>query len=193
MQPISTDALLLVISQAAGILLLACTMLLIGLRRIYFDAKTKQSIEIELPLFGKVKTQAPVFGLVVVGAFLVFYPMTRPHLDTVKDTATDTVTLQGVIDTKGKSVTVVAVPQTYQRTLYSPGHFSMPVQLIKGATYRVEFLVDKQIVADVEPILEKDGLELKPFDWSPPPPSQIVAIKPQKDVSDEELQRLGIH
>jgi hypothetical protein len=187
MQTISTDALLLVISQIAGIFLLACTMLLIGLRRIYFDAKTKQAIEIELPLFGKIRTQAPAFGLIVVGAFLVFYPMARPHPDIV--------TLQGSINTKGKSVEVLvlAEPPLAEKIFYAPGHFSMPIQLIKDASYRVEFLVDGQIVHDEEPILDKNGFGLKPFDWSPPPPSQIVAIKPQKEVSDEELQRLGIH
>jgi hypothetical protein len=186
MQTISTDAVLLVISQIAGIFLLACTMLLIGLRRIYFDAETKQPIAIELPLFGKITTQAPAFALIVVGAFLVFYPMARPHPDIV--------TLQGSVDTEGKSVTVlvVAVPQ-YQQTLDGPGHFSMPVQLIKDASYRVKFLVDKQVVADVEPTLDRNGFGLKPFHWSPPPVSQIVAITPQKEVSDEELKRLGIH
>lgn len=186
MQIIGTDALLLLISQIAGVFLLACTMLLIGLRRIYFDAKTKQPIEIELPLFGKIRTQAPAFGLIVVGAFLVFYPMARPKPEIF--------TIQGSIDTKGKSVTVLVVPvPQYQQTFYGPGHFSMPVQLIKDASYRVKFLVDEQIKADVEPTRDKNGLVVKPFDWTPPPSSEVVAIKPQKEISDEELKKLGIH
>jgi len=186
MPMISTDTLLLVISQIAGIFVLACTMLLIGLRRIYFDAETKQPIEIELPLLGKIKTQAPAFAVIVVGAFLVFYPMARPHPDTVP--------LKGSIgDTKGNSVQVlvVTVPNS-EETLDSPGTFTMPVQLVKNASYRVKFLVDKQVVADVEPTSGKAGFEVKEFDWNPLPP-ETAPIQTRKDVSDEELQKLGIH
>jgi len=184
MRNINTDTLLLMTSQIAGIFLLACTMLLIGLRRIYFDAKTKQPLEIELPLFGKVKTQAPAFGLIVVGAFLVFYPMARPHPDTV--------TLRGAIDTKGKSVTVVvvAMPQ-YQQTLDGPGKFSMP-GLIKDASYRVKFLVDRTVVHEEEATPDESGLGVKPFDWTLQATTEIVPIKTQKDISDEDLQKLGI-
>jgi len=185
MGTINSDTLL-VICQAAGILLLACTMLLIGLRRIYFDAKTKQPIEIELPLFGKVKTQAPAFALIVVGAFLVFYPTARPQPDMV--------TFHGSVDTKGKSVTVMVVVPQYQQVLDSPGSFHIPVQVIKDASYRVKFIVDKRIEHDEEPTRDKSGeFSVAAFDWSPPLPSMIVPTQTQKDVSDEELQRLGIH
>lgn len=116
-------------------------MLLVGLRRIYFDKETKQPIEIDIPIFGKLKTQAPAFALVVVAACLVMYPLFRSRPDLV--------TVRGDIDTGGKAVTilVVAVPQ-YQMTLDRGRAFHIPVPILKDSTYRVKFIVEGRIVAD---------------------------------------------
>ena len=65
---------LLLVSQIAGIFLLVATMLLVGFRRIYIDAETKEPITFEIPIFGKVKSQTPAVVLIIVGAFMVVYP-----------------------------------------------------------------------------------------------------------------------
>jgi hypothetical protein len=185
MQGLGADALLLLISQIAGIILLLGTMLLVGFRRIYFDKETKQPIEIEIPLFGKVKTQAPAFALIVVAACLVMYPLSRSRPDLV--------TVQGDIDTGGKAVTVlvVAVPQ-YQATLDRAGAFHIPVPVLKDSTYRVKFIVDGRVVADQEATMNKGVFEVKPIGVAPEQ-TQSDSVATKKEVSDEELRKHGIY
>jgi hypothetical protein len=176
--------LLLLICQGAGVLLLLMTMLLIGLRRIYVDARTGEPIEFEFPVIGKIKTQAPAIVLVLVGAALVVVPLSRPTVQRA--------TLEGDVDTGGKTVTVlvVALPH-YEETLTQSGHFSLPLPLIEDATYRVKFIVDKEIVYEQEALLNQRVLKIKPVVWKPSssPPTQI---RTRKDVSDEDLKKLGI-
>jgi hypothetical protein len=177
---------LLVTTQVAGILLLMATMVLLFFRRIYLDAETKQPIKFTLPLFGEVSTQAPVLVLVLVGAFMVIYPLSKMGAEMVP--------IEGTIDTGGKSVSVlvVAVP-AYEHTQDAPGQFSMNIPLLAtDATYRVKFLVDKQVIDDQSVKLEGGRFALKPVQWSPPAEAggeSHIAVK--KDISDEELQRLS--
>lgn len=184
MQSLGADSLLLLVSQIAGIILLLSTMLLIGFRRIYFDKETKQPIEIEIPIFGKLKTQAPALALIVVAACLVLYPLSRSRPDLV--------TVHGDIDTGGKAVTilVVAVPQ-YQTTLDRAGAFHIPVPVLKDSTYRVKFIVDGQVVADQEATLTKGIFEVKPVELAGEPAGKGAV--PKKEVSDEELRKHGIN
>jgi len=182
----STQGILLLISAIAGVFLLASTMLLVGLRRIYFDAVTKQPITFEIPIFGKVKTQAPAFALIVVAAFLVVYPITRAHADQA--------ILQGDIDTAGRpvTVTVVAVPY-YQSTLQNSEHLTLSVPLIQDARYRVQYIVENQIVWEQEATLKgRDFAPLKTFAWRPAPQGTSSPAPTRKDISDDDLRRLGI-
>lgn len=174
---------LLFASQVIGALLLLSTMILVGMRRIYFDYATKEPVEFELPLFGKIKTQAPSLALIFVGAFLVIYPISRPHEDRA--------VIQGEISTPaGKPVTLllVAIPH-YQETLDQSGTFSLPVPLIQDASYRVKFIVDQQVVADQEATLINNAIHLKKVVVAPTRP---VYIGPTKEVGDEDLRSYGI-
>ena len=177
---------LLITTQVAGILLLMATMILLFFRRIYLDAESKQPIKFTLPLFGEISTQAPVLVLVLVGAFMVIYPLSKGGAEMVP--------IEGTIDTGGKSVSVlvVAVP-VYEHTQDAPGQFSMKIPLLAtDASYRVKFLVDKQVIDDQSVTLQKGRFALKPVQWSPPADAareSRIAVK--KDISDEELQRLS--
>jgi len=184
MEHIGTDAILLLVSQIAGIILLLGTMILVGFRRIYFDKETKQPIEIDIPVFGKIKTQAPAFALIVVAACLVIYPLSRSRPDLI--------TVQGDIDTGGKAVTVVvvAVPQ-YQATLDRAGAFHIPVPVLKDSTYRVKFIVDGRVVADQEATLTNGTFQVKPVGVAPEVSPGSTVIK--KEISDEELRKHGIN
>src|SRR5262245_22959053 len=177
---------LLVTTQVAGILLLAATMVLLFFRRIYLDAESKRPIKFKLPLFGEISTQAPVLVLVLVGAFMVIYPLSKMGAEMVP--------IEGTIDTGGKSVSVlvVAVP-AYEHTQDAPGQFSMTIPLLAtDANYRVKFLVDKQVIDDQSIKLEGGRFALKPVQWSPPAEaSRESRIAVKKDISDEELQRLS--
>ena len=178
---------LLVITQLAGILLLVATMILLFFRRIYLDSETKQPIKFTLPVFGEISTQAPVLVLVLAGAFMVVYPLSKMSADMVP--------LQGHIDTGGKSVSVliVAVPD-YEHSQDAPGDFSVKIPLLAtDATYRVKFLVDKQVIDDQLATLKDGRIELKPVQWSPPvEETHLTEIPVKKDVSDDELRKLSI-
>src|SRR5262249_15036703 len=127
----ATMAGLLITTQVAGILLLVATMILLFFPPIYLDAESKQAITFTLPLFGEISTQAPVLVLVLVGAFMVIYPLSKMGAEMVP--------IEGTIDTGGKSVSVlvVAVP-AYEHTQDAPGQFSMKIPLLAtDASYRV--------------------------------------------------------
>lgn len=185
---IATSELLLLLSALAGILLLVGTMLLLWFRRIYIDAQTGQPTEIEIPLIGKFKTQAPTFALIIVAAVLVIYPISRAKQDLIK--------IEGTVDPGGKSVTVlvVALPNNLT-TLDSAGLFEMPVPLIKDASYRVKFIVDKQVVGDCAAKQDEKGVyKVADFRWTPPLSNNAQQVRPIKEgVTDEELTHLGIH
>lgn len=187
-----SEPLLLVISQAAGLVLLIGTMLLVGFRRIYFDSKTKRLTEVQLPIFGKIKTQAPAIVLIFVGAFLVVYPLTRARPDMA--------TVVGEVDTGNRPVTVriVAIPQ-FQTTLQKSGKYHLPVPLLKDNLYRVEYIVDDVIIADQEVMLEQNEFHPVFVGWQPPSTtnSNLFSTKTTttivpKEVSDEDLKRAGI-
>ena len=176
---------LLLLSTIAGILLLVGTMLLLWFRRIYIDAQTGQPTEIEIPLIGKFRTHAPTFALIIVGAILVIYPIYYAPKQ-------DFITVEGAVNAGRKSVTVLVVSlPNNQATLDDVGPFHMSVPLIKDANYRVKFSVDKQIVADREARPDQKGVyKVKDWDYMP---ELGPTVKPGKEITDEEVRRLGIN
>lgn len=185
MPTFGTDLLLPLITQVAGGVLLVGTMLLVGCRRIYFDATTKEQIEVTLPILGKVKTHAPAFALILVAAVMVIYPLSRARPDLVN--------VEGEVTTQGKPVTLllIAVPQ-YQTTLLKPGSFHFSVPILKDATYRMIYVADSQVIADNPGALSSNGtIQLKPVTWMPSWEDNIP-VSARKEISDEELHKLGI-
>jgi hypothetical protein len=178
---------LLLTTQAAGILLVIGTMFLLFARRIYLDAETKQPITFKLPVMGEISTQAPVLILIVIGAFMVVYPLSKMGADMA--------TLEGYVDTGGKSVNVVviAVP-AYEYHQDAPGPLVGRVPLLAtDATYRVKFLVDRQVIDDQAAELTNGRLKLThDVRWAPPQ-GEEVQIPLKKDVSDEDLRKAHLY
>jgi hypothetical protein len=168
-------------------LMLLATMVLLFFRRIYLDAETKQPIKFTLPILGEISTQAPVLVLVIIGMFMVVYPLSKMSADVVQ--------LEGNIDTGGKSVSVliVAVPD-YEHSQDAPGDFAVTIPLLATqAKYRVKFIVEKQVIDDQIATPKNGHIKLRPVQWSPPvneSPAAKFAVT--KDVSDEELRKLSI-
>jgi hypothetical protein len=178
---------LLITTQLAGILLLISTMVLLFFRRIYLDAETKQPIKFTLPLFGEISTQAPVLVLVLVGAFMVVYPLSKMEAARA--------IVQGEIDTGGESVTVLVVADPdYVHSQDAAGKFSIKIPLLAtDATYRIKYVVNKLIIADQIATLKDGHIDLSPVQWSEPPEeSGMSRIPIKKEVSDEELHKLAI-
>ena len=178
---------LLIITQIAGFVLLIGTMILLFFRRIYLDAETKQSIKVTLPIFGEISTQAPVILLVLIGAFMVVYPAVQKRQDRV--------TIEGEIDTGGKSVTVLVVPvPDYVYSQDASGKFNMTIPLLAtDANYRVKYIVDKLVIADTVATLKDGQMKLPTVQWAAPVgDSGMSRIPIKKEVSDEELRKLSI-
>lgn len=177
---VAQSTLLLYTTQVAGIVLLVMTMILVAKRRIYFDAESKAVTEVELPFFGKVKTQAPALVLVLVGAVMVLVPLQKMGADTA--------TVEGTIDSGGRAVTVLVVPVPhYQQSV--TGDFTLPVPLLsERVAYRVKYIVDNRVVQDSAAEVKGDKIVLRPFNWQPPPGLEVIPAK--KEVSDAELQKL---
>jgi hypothetical protein len=178
---------LLVMTQLAGIVLLIATMVLLFFRRIYLDAETKQPIKFTLPLIGEINTQAPVLVLVLIGASMVVYPLSKMGADKV--------VVQGEIDTGGKSVTVLVVADPdYVHSQDASGKFSIKIPLLAtDATYRIKYVVDKLIIADQIATPKNGHIELSLVQWAAPvEDSGMSKIPVKKEVSDEELRRLSI-
>ena len=177
---------LLVTTQVAGVILVIATMILVFFRRVYLDAETKKPVKFKLPVIGEIETQAPVLVLVAIGAFMVVYPLSKGGADMA--------TLEADIDTGGKSVNVliVAVP-AYEHSQDAPGRLVLRVPLLStDATYRVKFLVDKQVIDDQDAELKNGRLTLShSVQWIPPAGTESK-IPLKKDISDEELRQLAI-
>jgi hypothetical protein len=61
----------------AGFIMVVGGMWLIWKEKIYIDRETKEPIEIELPIIGKLKTNIPALVLFVIGFVLCIYPMLK--------------------------------------------------------------------------------------------------------------------
>src|SRR5208283_1733846 len=112
-------------------------------------------------------------ALIIVAAFMVIYPISRPHMDQL--------IMAGDVRTNGKPVTllVVALPHS-QQTVDSSGHVTFTLPAIKDVTYRVKYEVDQKIVFDQEPKASKDGLTLATYEWNASAPSG-PGVSAQKD------------
>jgi hypothetical protein len=177
---------LLLITQGAGIFLMIATMILLFFRRIYLDAETKQPITFQFPIIGQISTQAPVLVIILIGVFMIVYPLSKMDPNTAM--------LRGNVDAGGKPITLLVVAEPdYVHSYDASGAFNFEIPLLPtGATYRVKYIVDKLIIAD-NIATEKNGvIEMPLVQWKPQAPDTLSTIPTKKEVPDEVLQKLSI-
>ncbi len=186
-QFVFNQSCILLLTQCAGIFLLFGVMFLLFCRRVYLDSETKTPIKFTLPLMGEVTSQAPVLVLVLIGAAMVLFPVTSGKEDMVQ--------VEGTIQTAGKPVRLllVAVPN-YEHSQDFSGKFSVQVPLLRstGTTYRVKYLVDNQIIADLDAAVNHGKIQLEPVQWIEPQDSVEVNIPIKKEVSDAEAKKASL-
>src|SRR5262249_36188464 len=154
---------LLLVAQSAGFFLLASCVWLLYNRRIYVDADTKEPIQFDLPIVGKLKTQNPVIILFLIGAGLVVYPARLSSSPPPAPCEEKQATLEGEIEgDKPVTVTVVPLPR-FQATLQRPGPFKMVIPIMPDAYYRVWYSIDGRIVTDRGFDLSPNGANLAKF------------------------------
>jgi hypothetical protein len=176
----------ILMTQAAGILLLVGTMGLLFFRRVVLDAETKTVSSFKLPFFGEIKTQAPVLVLIFIGAVMVVYPLSK-HV-------ASTVTVSGTVDPGSSSVAVLVIADPdYSHSYDAAGNFKFEFPLLDTkATYRVKFVANKQIIDDQQVDVQHGRVALRQVSYAPKLGDDTTTIKPRKDIPDEQLKSLGI-
>lgn len=73
------------VCSLAGFCMILGGVWLIYREKIYLNSETKEVMEVQLPLFGKIKTNIPALGLFLIGFFPLIYPIykSRPQYVTV--------------------------------------------------------------------------------------------------------------
>ena len=173
----------LVLCALAGISLLIGVLLLLAKRIIVLDHETKQPMEFEFPVLGKVKTQSPVIALAIIGALLIAYSVHERRL------SLEEVRIEGDVDAGGKTVTfvVVAVPK-YQFSINTfsanraigPTPYAQPVPLIPDSTLRVLMYVDQTIIDDQVAEPKSGKVRLRAVRYEPVPQEFGIAPRPSQ-------------
>jgi hypothetical protein len=166
---------------------LVATIFLLYKGRIYLDSESKQPIEYDVPLFGKIKSQNPVLMMMVLGAVMVSGPALRGQ------PATEMVDVAAEIQTDGKPILTqfVEVP-VYQNMKQTSGKFSMSLpRLASGVNYRAQFLVDKYLIAEQDLTVKDGQAQLSPVVWIQP--KSDSQIQPKNEVSDADKKLFGIN
>lgn len=77
-----------IICQIAGIIMIGGALFLLFKEKIYLDSQTSQPTSVEIPFFGKLKTNAPALVIFALGVVAVAYPLHFDHLNYLKVTGT---------------------------------------------------------------------------------------------------------
>jgi hypothetical protein len=188
-QNFDSAALLLVLAQAAGVVLLIGTLILLFSRRIYLDRVTHEAIEVEMPFLGKLRTQSPVIVLILIAGGLVLYPV-KIGTDRVV-----TAPIEGQLDHPLPDVRVYVVPNRYTADVDDTGAYHLDVPLGKDTDYFTALFFQDQTQLYRQGFkLPPEGIKLQPprIPSNKEHPKLSVPLRPTKEVSDERLKQLGI-
>jgi hypothetical protein len=191
--------ILLLFAQAAGALLVVGMLSLLWKGRVYLDAKG-EPISFEFPVIGKIKTQSPVIAMVLIGAGMVLYPISRAAPPPCPGTSRD-VTVMTPIDTQEKTVNVYLVAEEW--VAESKNTFPIKLTVVPGdAEYTALYEVDRHIWSS-EPVSIPAGVtkvSMKGFTWGQTNLSQAEArlssntIQPAdvREVTGDEIKKFNI-
>jgi len=86
------EMVLYYICEGAGLLMVVGGIWLIYRQKIFLDPQTNEVLSVELPFFGKLKTNVPALGLFVLGLIPLIYPiakLTTRYLQVEQDISSD--------------------------------------------------------------------------------------------------------
>lgn len=135
------------ICEGAGVLMVVGGIWLIYKEKIYLDPSTKEVLNVEVPLIGKLQTNVPALGLFIIGLIALIYPIvkvTTPYLQVEQVVNSDDhpvavyVAVQAKILHKDGKL-VVSVP-----VLDSPGYEPELIYLAGPITDQFNLELDKQ-------------------------------------------------
>lgn len=130
---------ILYICAFGGFLIVAASFMLLWKRRIFLDRTTKKVTEIELPGGVKLKTQAPVIVLILIGGGVMMFSV----IETVK--FGEEVTVDGNV--KGGATSIELYASVASQSLPRSGAFSFPLPVTHPSRkYMLLYLVDGNLL-----------------------------------------------
>jgi hypothetical protein len=137
-------ATLALLCQCTGILLIIGSFWLLFKQKIYLDATTKQVMYVELPLIGKMKTNAPSLAIIVLGLIAVIIPFYYSR--------TRYLSVHQHFTSNSYPISVYAVCN--EHSIENDGELHLQVPLLSESTY------EPAIVYRVGTITEAESLDL---------------------------------
>jgi hypothetical protein len=151
----------------AGFVMVVGGMWLIWKEKIYIDRETKQPIEIELPIIGKLKTNVPALALFVIGFVLCIYPM-------LKNPPPPELQLQGEV-TNDKDYPFEVYAAIAAESVKNRRTFSLSVPPLAGnrEEYKLLYVTEDNRVWE-EPVPTKDQKGVIPLQTKSIPQKQVT-------------------
>lgn len=126
--------------EVGGLVMIGGGILLIYKEKIYIDRETKQVTEVEVPFFGKLKTNVPALALFALGFIPLIYPLIGIRTAYLR--------VRGSVSSQLRPVFVYAVVEV--RALENGnGEFDLPIPVLQNPSYTPEVVY----VAGTDPIL----------------------------------------
>ena len=139
------------ICSVSGFCMIVGGMWLIYKEKIYLDPKTKAILNVDVPFFGKIRTNIPALGLFLLGFFPLIYPIlkSRPQYLLVH---------QPSVKSNLHPVAVYLVVHT--EVLQQDNELNLSVPILPIEDYRPE-LIYVAGAGSVAGIVQEQGLNLK--------------------------------
>jgi len=168
--------------QLVGAITILGSLILIFKQKVYLDAVTKQVMYVELPKIGKLRTNAPVLAVIVLGALLVVFPVYLAH--------TAYITVEQDVDSD-LPLTVNAYAVSKQSTVGNDKHLTLAFPNLPDSDYQPhlvlhvgsvfwdqaihtelahhgKIVLEKTLLRDVNPLCRQEP-RLAPISDSKPP------------------------
>lgn len=131
--------LLYYLCSIAGLVMVVGGIWLIYKEKIIIDKETKQVIEVEIPFFGKIKTNIPALALFIFGFAGLIYPIIQSR------GFAQQLRITGDVETDTFPMTIYAIVEL--DTLQNNRRFSLTVPFLKEVTkeYRVLYLAQNLV------------------------------------------------
>lgn len=131
---------ILYICAIGGMLIIAASFFLLWKRRIFLDKTTKKVTEIELPFNIKMKSQAPVLVLILIGGLLLMFSVVE-----VRQFGEE-VTVDGKV--QGSATSVELYASVTSQSLPGGGDFSLPLPVTHPARkYTLLYAINGTVVS----------------------------------------------
>jgi hypothetical protein len=123
--------LLYYICSISGLLMVSGGIWLIAKQKIYVDPVKHEVLAVELPIFGKLKTNVPALALFIIGFIPLIYPIAKSRTDFI-------VVHQESVSSNHHPVAVYAV--VHAKILQADGELNVSIPVLNTDDYNPELI-----------------------------------------------------